>query len=324
MPDFFGVLEEARRQAPALTAAFAFIFGACLGSFLNVVVHRLPRGQKLTHPPSTCACGQRIRWHDNVPILGWLLLGGRARCCGRRYGVRYPVVEALTGTLFLAAWLHHPAPVALAGMVFICLMLCAGLIDWDTMEIPDRFSLGGFCVAFALSVAVPALHGVTTAKPLVAALQGGMFSLAGALVGAGLIFLIAAFAAAVLKREGMGMGDVKLLAAIGAFGGWEMAVFAVFGGSFLGLLSQGLRFVPGFDQPVFEYLRPPPPGGSPEPAPAPAKADEPAGEGGGPFGRPVPFGPALAGAAVLYFLGLKAPVEEFLGLGEILRVLAVR
>src|SRR5688500_5268872 len=93
---------------PWFFAVVAFVFGACIGSFLNVVIYRLPAEKSIVKPGSQCACGTAIAWHDNVPILSWFILRGRARCCGRSYSFRYPFVELLTATLFLACWILFP------------------------------------------------------------------------------------------------------------------------------------------------------------------------------------------------------------------------
>src|SRR6186713_953103 len=92
-----------------------FVFGACIGSFLNVVIYRLPAEQSIVKPGSRCACGTAIAWHDNVPILSWFILRGRARCCGRAYSFRYPFVELLTASVFLACWLFFPPAKAFCG-----------------------------------------------------------------------------------------------------------------------------------------------------------------------------------------------------------------
>ena len=109
----------------AVAAAFpwflplvAFVLGACVGSFLNVCIHRIPAGQSVVRPGSHCACGAPIRWYDNIPILSWFFLRGRARCCGRRFSFRYPLVEALTAALSLACWLLFPPAKALGGALF--------------------------------------------------------------------------------------------------------------------------------------------------------------------------------------------------------------
>src|SRR5690606_4791675 len=114
------------------------------------------------HPGSHCACGTPIAWRDNVPILSWFVLRGRARCCGRRYSFRYPFVELLTASLFLACWLHFPPAKALCGMVFVSILVAATFIDLDHLVIPDVFTLGGAAAGVLLSLLVPALHDQTS------------------------------------------------------------------------------------------------------------------------------------------------------------------
>ncbi len=154
-------LQEIDAFFPALFPAFAFIFGAMIGSFLNVVIYRVPKNKSIVSPPSHCACGQSIRWYDNLPILSWFILRGRARCCGASYSFRYPAIETLTGTVFLLCWLMHPPPVALAGFLLLGLLIPATFIDLDHMIIPDGITIGGTVVGVMISFLIPALHGAT-------------------------------------------------------------------------------------------------------------------------------------------------------------------
>jgi leader peptidase (prepilin peptidase) / N-methyltransferase len=221
---------------PWLLPSYAFLFGAIVGSFLNVVIFRIPAGKSIITPGSTCACGRPVAWRDNIPILSWLLLRGRARCCGRPFSLRYPLIEALTGALFCALALQFPLPKALCGAVFLSALVCAAFIDLDTFEIPDVFSIGLALLGVVLSVSVPALHSQEAAVPLLAHVRSGLTGLNGMLIGSALVLWIALVAEAVLKREAMGFGDVKFVGAIGAFCGWTGAVSAIFGGAILGSL----------------------------------------------------------------------------------------
>jgi leader peptidase (prepilin peptidase)/N-methyltransferase len=215
----------------------AFLVGACVGSFLNVVIYRVPKKESIVTPGSHCGCGQPIAWHDNIPILSWLLLRGRARCCGRPFSVRYPGVEFFTALLFLGCWLRYPAPaVALAGMLFLSALVAATFIDLDHFIIPDVFTLGLGVTGLLLSLAVPALHGQHTGDFLHDALRSGGLSLLGSLIGSALVLWISMVAEAVLQKQAMGFGDVKFVGAIGAFCGWQGAVFAVFGGAVVGTI----------------------------------------------------------------------------------------
>jgi leader peptidase (prepilin peptidase)/N-methyltransferase len=225
------------REFPWFFPLVAFVFGACVGSFLNVVIYRVPKHESIVTPGSHCGCGQPIAWFDNIPILSWLALRGRARCCGRPFSFRYPFVEALTGALFLACSLVYPHPgVAICGMVLISALVAATYIDLDHFIIPDVFSLGLGIVGLVLSLAVPALHGQRTGNYLQDALHSGALSLLGSVTGAALVLWISLVGEAVLKKPAMGFGDVKFVGGIGAFCGWAGAVFAVFGGAIVGTL----------------------------------------------------------------------------------------
>lgn len=163
-----------------------FGVGCAIGSFLNVCVHRLPRGESIVSPPSHCPqCGDRIPWYLNVPVVSWLWLRGRCRSCGLPISARYLLVELLTGLLFLACWLAHGArSPALAAVycVFMAGLVVAAFVDLEHFIIPDAITVGGMGVAFLASLLVPALHG--EASPVGAARR----CLIGIGLGAGLIY----------------------------------------------------------------------------------------------------------------------------------------
>jgi leader peptidase (prepilin peptidase)/N-methyltransferase len=223
------LLTLADLPGPFVTAV-AVALGLALGSFLNVVIYRLPRGESLSHPPSRCpGCGKPIRAFDNIPVLGWLLLGGRARCCKVRISARYPLVEALGG---LMAWaivrvILFELPdetvwwrVVLAFAVYLALalgLLALAFIDLDHMYLPDPLTLGGTVLGLA---SVP-LRGGT--------FQGALF---GATLGFVLVWLPFDFLYSKLRGlPGMGLGDAKLVMLAGAWFGWQGAVFALLGGA---------------------------------------------------------------------------------------------
>lgn len=212
------------------------LIGACVGSFLNVVILRVPRGESVVYPRSHCQCGRTLPWHEIIPVVSWVLLRGRCRGCGARIHLRYPLVELLTTLIFVILWIQYPPWVATALMLFAAMMTAAAFIDWDTLEIPDRFSVGAVLLGWLLSAAVPELHGYSGDIAFVDGLRSLTTSLQGTLVGSGGILWIAIFAEKILKKEAMGFGDVKLLGAIGAFCGWEGAIFALFAGSIIGIL----------------------------------------------------------------------------------------
>lgn len=206
--------------------AAASAFGAVVGSFLNVVIHRLPRGESLAFPASHCPrCGARIRPRHNVPVVGYLLLRGRCRDCRGRISFRYPLVEALTAALAGGLWLRF----GLAPEFAVHFTLAAGLvavtfIDLDHMIIPDSLSLGGVAAGLLASFLTP---------------LGWKASLLGAVAGGGSLLAVYAAYYAVTRREGLGLGDVKLLAAIGAFLGWQAVLFTIFTASVVGAVVGG-------------------------------------------------------------------------------------
>ncbi|TVR50953.1 MAG: prepilin peptidase [Puniceicoccaceae bacterium] len=303
------MLDELRffnEQVPWAAAAAAFVFGAITGSFLNVCIYRIPAGRSVITPGSRCSCGRPIAWYDNLPILSWFLLRGQARCCGAPFSFRYPFIEALTGALFLACWLVWPPGPALVGMVFCSILVCATFIDLDHMIIPDRFTIGAAVVGVGLSLLVPGLHLAETIGAPFDQLRSLRESILGLMVGSAVVLWIGLLAEVVLRREAMGFGDVKFLGAIGAFTGWQGALFALFGGAVLGTLAVAVvlfyRGVTG------RKPAPAPPPGA-ENAPASGADAEPA-----PTGRETPFGPMLAAGALVYFLFLREPVDAYFAL----------
>lgn len=295
-------LEFWRAELPGALAVLVFALGACLGSFFNVCILRLPRGRSVVYPGSHCACGRPIAWYDNVPVLSWFLLRGRARCCGRSFSFRYPAVELATGLLFLASWELRPGPHALAGFVLISLLVPAALIDWDTLIIPDRFALGGVLAGLLLSALWPALQVAETGVWMIDAARAVAASAQGLLVGSAVILWIGIFAEKLLRREAMGFGDVKLVGAIGAFTGWPGAVFTIFAGALLGSLAHGASLLwqrrPG--APPVDPDQPCPP--DPELLES-YRTERLPGE--------IPFGPSLAAAGLLYFIFLRGPVDAY-------------
>lgn len=209
---------------------YALLVGLVTGSYLNVVVHRLPRGLSTVVPRSRCpGCGTPIRPLDNLPVVSWLLLRGRCRACGALISPRYPLIEAFTGLLFVACLERFGAtPGALVGALFCALMIALAAIDVEHFLLPDRITLPGIAVGLALQPFTP---WATFTQGIV-----------GALVGAGV--LLAAYGGWWLLRreEGLGLGDVKMLAMIGAFLGWRGVVIALFLGALSGALF-GLALV---------------------------------------------------------------------------------
>ena len=207
---------------PPLLLIAAFLLGACLGSFFNVLIYRLPREESIVRPASRCpACGRPVRAWENVPIVSFLLLRGKCAGCGSGISWRYPVVEAASGIGFLLiAWVDGPGFVLLRDLVFFSLLVPIVFIDIDHRIIPDELSLGGLAAGILLSF-----------------LPGGNWkgALAGMVLGGGILFVTAAVYHKVTGIEGLGGGDIKLLAMIGAFLGWRGALFTIFFGSLLGV-----------------------------------------------------------------------------------------
>lgn len=305
MIETFQIINE---DLPAFFATLAAIFGAITGSFLNVCIYRIPEGRSIVFPGSRCACGQAIPFYHNIPILSWLILRGRASCCGARFSFRYPAIELLTAVLFFWMWVIYPPVVAGVGMLFVAFLICATFIDLDHMIIPDRFSIGGMVLGVMLSIAFPALHAVH-GLPFVANLQAGLKSIIGALVGAGLVYWIAVLGEIVFRKPAMGEGDVKFVGFIGAFCGWQGAVFAMFGGALIGsiILLPYLLLARLFA------------GASPQPESGTGTLDDTAeDEGEEQIGTQVPFGPMLALAGLIYFLGFDRLVDAYFA--EVARV----
>jgi leader peptidase (prepilin peptidase)/N-methyltransferase len=199
------------------------LFGLLIGSFLNVVIYRLPRGQSLVTPPSTCpGCGSRIRPIDNIPVLSWILLGGKCHKCGAPISIQYPIVELATGLLFLlVAWLTPAGPLLVARLLFVVILVVLFGIDLHHQILPNVITLPGIAIGFLFSLVTP---------------PGWMNSLIGIALGGGVLYAIAAAYYAVRREEGLGMGDVKMLAMIGAFLGWKAVLVTLILSSFAGAL----------------------------------------------------------------------------------------
>jgi leader peptidase (prepilin peptidase)/N-methyltransferase len=293
-------LSETAAAFPWFFPVVALVFGACIGSFLNVCIYRIPAGKSIVRPGSHCACGQPVQWQDNIPILSWIFLRGRARCCGRPFSIRYPAVELLTALLFLACWLAFPdAPgKAACGWVLVSALVAGSFIDLDHMIIPDVFTIGLGVGGVLLACLVPSLHGQDSGLFLVDSMRSGLLSVIGLFVGSGLVLWFVLVMEVILKKEAMGFGDVKLVGAICAFTGWQGALTALFGGSFIGLAwfafaalrgkitgkksNAGLKVETAEGQPAELGL-----------------------------GVQVPFGPMIAIAGTLHFLWLHRWVDLF-------------
>ncbi len=205
---------------------WALFLGLCIGSFLNVVIYRLPRGQSLVSPRSRCTtCGYELRWYDNVPVLSWVSLGGRCRQCRASISAQYPIVEVVTALLFvLVVWLTPVGPLMISRLILVSVLVALFGIDLEHQILPNVITLPGIAVGLLFSVIAP---------------PGWQDALIGAALGAGVLYGIAAAYYFVRREEGLGMGDVKMLAMIGAFLGWKAVlvtlVLSSFSGAAIGL-----------------------------------------------------------------------------------------
>jgi leader peptidase (prepilin peptidase)/N-methyltransferase len=203
------------------TLLYAGLLGLAVGSFLNVCIYRLPLEQSLLFPGSHCTvCSRTLRWFENVPVLAWVVLGGRCRTCHTGISVVYPLVEAFTGVMFVwAAWQYGPGWLLFSRLLLGCMLVVLFFIDLRHRILPNVITVPGTIVGFILSFVTP---------------PGWVSSLIGLVIG-GLIPLVLAEAYfRIRKAEGLGMGDVKMLALVGAFLGWKLVLLTLALGSFLG------------------------------------------------------------------------------------------
>ena len=240
----------------------SFVFGATFGSFLNVCIYRMPIGKSLIWPPSHCpSCFQPVGFY-NIPILGWFILGGKCRRCGKPFSIRYALVELLTGALWAAFFAllvivrGAPLPVFFAFVILAMMMLVASFVDLAWKIIPQTLTTFGIVLAVIFSAAYPRLHAqyigfhpgggrymealsrvVTRVPPL----DGLLASLGGMMAGALLIIVVRFLGTIAFRREAMGLGDAKLMAVIGGFLGWYaiplIFILAAFIGSVVGLVT---------------------------------------------------------------------------------------
>lgn len=244
--------------------------GMVVGSFLNVCIYRLPREESLVYPGSHCpACGAPIKPYDNIPILSYLMLKGRCRSCRQRISFRYPLVEALTGAVALALAIRYGwSPETPIFFLLCCSLIVVTFIDLDHQIIPNRITYPGIPLGVGASFLLPQVS-----------LQDSLLGLAA---GGGILWLVAVTFRWLRKKEGMGFGDVKLLAMIGAFLGWKAVVLTLVLSSFVGaIVGYAALRLSGRD-----------------------------------VQEPIPFGPFLALGALVYMLGGEELVNWYLALGK--------
>jgi leader peptidase (prepilin peptidase)/N-methyltransferase len=210
----------------------AALFGALVGSFLNVCIYRLPLGRSIVFPGSSCeTCRRELSWYENLPIVSWLILGGKCRTCRTPLSFRHPLIEVLTALMFgAAAWYYEPSALLASRLVFGCALLVLFFIDLDHHLLPNVITLPGIVVGFAFSLVTE---------------PGWLASLIGAAIGGGSLWLIAEVYYRIRHEEGLGMGDVKMLGMIGAFIGWKLTLLtlmmASFAGAIVGVVLIALR-----------------------------------------------------------------------------------
>ncbi|HDL65035.1 MAG TPA: prepilin peptidase [Proteobacteria bacterium] len=248
-----------------------FLFGLSIGSFANVCIYRLPRKKSIANPPrSFCPhCGKTIAWYDNIPVLGFLLLRGKCRYCRASISIQYPLVELLIGLLFLGVYLFVLSRGERLILIPFYWYFCATLvilsvIDGEFFILPDWLTYPLVIVGFLLAALYPGHLGSSTIGP------GMLRALIGALAGGLSLWLIGLLGKAAFKKEAMGLGDVKLMAAVGAWQGWELVLFAIFLGALVAAVV-GITFI------VMKKAK---------------------------FGSKIPFGPYLAaGSLITLFFG---------------------
>ena len=196
---------------PGVLVAALALLGLMVGSFLNVCIYRIPLRQSIVTPPSRCmACGNRLRWYHNIPVVSWLALRGRCGFCGERVSARYPAVELLTAGVFgLHGLFFEPDALLAVRLAFAAVLIVLAFIDIDHRILPDVMTLGGIPLGVLASLWLP---------------PGWRASLLGILLGGGILWLIAEGYYRWRKVEGMGMGDVKMLAMVGAVLGWRAVI----------------------------------------------------------------------------------------------------
>jgi len=215
-----------------LFISVAALVGAVIGSFLNVCIYRLPIDRSIVFPPSACeSCKRELSWYENLPIVSWVVLGARCRTCQTRLSFRHPLIEALTAAMFgAAAWYYGPSVLLASRLVFGCALIVLFAIDLEHHLLPNVITLPGIAVGLAFSFVTE---------------PGWIASLVGAVVGGGSLWLIAEAYYRIRHEDGLGMGDVKMLAMIGAFIGWPLTIvtlmMASFAGACVGLVVIALR-----------------------------------------------------------------------------------
>lgn len=209
-----------------IEALFAALFGLLIGSFLNVCIYRLPHGVSVAWPPSHCtSCERRLAWYENVPVVSWVALRGRCRTCHAQISMVYPLVEIVTAILFAGGYVVYGlTPLLAVRLLFVCALVVLFAIDFEHQILPNVITIPGIVIGFLLSFLLP---------------PGWTSSLAGLLVGGLFPFLVAEAYLRIRGREGMGMGDFKMLGMVGAFLGWPLVWITLLLACLLGIVVGG-------------------------------------------------------------------------------------
>lgn len=215
---------------------FIFIVGSAIGSFLNVCIYRMPRNESIVTPPSHCpACKKEIAWHDNIPLLSFLILKAKCRSCKSKISIRYFIVELLTALIIV--FLYSRFGLTVKFFVYsglFCGLIAASFIDLEYQIIPDEISVGCIILGLIVNAIWPSFNGFVDIKKAL------IFSGLGILAGGGSLYLTGIIGDIIFKKESMGGGDIKLLAGIGAFLGWQIALLVFFlapmSGAIMGLI----------------------------------------------------------------------------------------
>ncbi|PNW36153.1 UNVERIFIED_CONTAM: methyltransferase [Euhalothece sp. KZN 001] len=207
-----------------IVSSFIFVFGAAIGSFLNVVIYRLPANLSLLYPPSRCPiCGHRLGKTENVPLLGWLWLRGKCRHCQTPISPRYPIIETITALLFVAVYLQFGFTFATVGYwILLSWLLALSLIDYDTMTLPNSLTQSGLILGLGYQVLSQNSFNINQVS------QQLMTGIIGAVLGIWLFDIITIVASGILGQTAMGGGDAKLAAMLGAWLGWKLLLVGCF------------------------------------------------------------------------------------------------
>jgi leader peptidase (prepilin peptidase)/N-methyltransferase len=249
------VLVDPNLIPPAFLYVIAGVFGAIIGSFLNVVIHRLPREESIVFPNSRCpSCGAVIAFYDNLPVLSYSVLRGKCRSCKAHISARYPAVELLTALLFVAVAWHDGLTSALPfDLIFVSSLLALVFIDAEHMILPNAITYPGIVFAAIARVALPYLTGAPHFDDMGSLMHGGTLAsipiwlvsllgaFLGALIGGGSLWLMGWIWERLRHQEAMGLGDVKMMFMVGAYLGWRLTILTIFlgvlSGSIVGILS---------------------------------------------------------------------------------------